>query len=98
MSEFQSSRGVGEIEVKLHRAAASEWSRQAARHRWENRQVECAGAHESNWEASDFQSPLPIKPIPPPKRRPFCRGIGMQATRLPLQQKKRPAGISSGAL
>src|SRR5205823_6436746 len=30
--------------------------RGSARHRWENREVECAGAHESKREPNEFQS------------------------------------------
>jgi hypothetical protein len=46
-----------EIEGKTVRLAASEWSRPGgARHRWENRQVEWAGAHESKREPNEFQS------------------------------------------
>src|SRR5882757_7436085 len=48
-------KGISEVEGKGARVAASEWSRRAARHRWENRQVECAGANESKREPSEFQ-------------------------------------------
>ena len=45
-----------EIEGKTVRVAASEWSRPGgARHKWENRKGEWAGAHESKREPSEFQ-------------------------------------------
>jgi hypothetical protein len=53
-----------EIEGKTVRVAATEWSRPGgARNRWENRQVEWAGAHESEREPSEFQRRKPRAPI-----------------------------------
>ena len=53
-----------EIEGKTARVAASEWSRPGgARNRWENRQVEWAGAHESEREPSEFQRRQTRAPI-----------------------------------
>ena len=49
-----------EIEGKTVRVAASEWSRPGgARNRWENRQVEWTGAHESKREPIEFQRRKP---------------------------------------
>ena len=53
-----------EIEGKTARVAATEWSRPGgARNRWENRQVEWAGAHESEREPSEFQRRKPRAPL-----------------------------------
>ena len=52
--------GDSEIEGKTVRVAATEWSRPGgARNRWENRQVEWAGAHESKREPIEFQRRKP---------------------------------------
>lgn len=53
-----------EIEGKTVRVAANEWSGPGGtRNRWENRQVEWAGAHESKREPSEFQRRKPRAPI-----------------------------------
>ena len=46
---------VSEIEGKAASVSVSEWSCRAARHRWENRQVECAGAEEPKLERTCFK-------------------------------------------
>jgi hypothetical protein len=48
---------MSELEGKTVREAASEWEPPGgARHRWENREVEGAGAHESMRAVSQFQN------------------------------------------
>ncbi len=50
------------IELRDAWEGSGEWSPPGGgRNRWENRQVEWAGAHESKREPSEFQSPKAVR-------------------------------------